>query len=237
MYTKIILISGFLLFAQNSFSQSIILNEMAIDQFEKSQIDSAFTLLDKAQKQDSTYSETYYNRAVMYRDMGMKDLAIIQFSKAIHFNPADIDSYMNRGILFFDNHKDDLALNDFNTVLKSEPERKEALLNIGLIYFNSKNLKEAESIFLKCVELDTNYASAYFRLAKIKMQQEKHSEAYAYLNKCISINPEKLEYFEFRAIMNLMKGDNKKACEDLWKAIQLGSVDNTIIKAHAKECH
>ncbi len=236
MTNKIILIAGFLFFALNSYGQTIFLNDYAIDQFEKNQIDSAFALLDKAQKEDSTYFVTYYNRAVFYRELGKTDLAINQFSKAIHFNPMDTDSYMNRGILFADKNQTNKALEDFTAVIKNEPNRKEAHFNIGLIYFNSGNLKDAENKSLQCIQLDSNYASAYFLLAKINFQNEKFSVAYDYLNKCISINNKNYEYFEMRGVMNLMKGDKIHACEDLEQAIKFGSKDPIIIDARSKEC-
>ena len=105
-----------------------------------------------------------------------------------------------------------------------------------MIYFESGNLKDAESTYLKCVQLDPNYAYAYFKLALINVQNKKYNEAYAYLNKCISINDKNYEYFEMRAIMNLMKGDKIHACEDLEQAIKLGSKDPMIIDTHSKEC-
>ena len=93
-----------------------------------------------------------------------------------------------------------------------------------------------ECRYLKCIQIDTKYDPAYFRLAKIRLQNEKFNEAYDYLNKSIALNDKKFEYYEIRGVMNLMKGDKIKACEDLNRAINLGSKDELTIKFQSEEC-
>jgi tetratricopeptide (TPR) repeat protein len=231
------IIAVILLLSYNSFSQkSELLNNEAVDLFNNNQIDSALTKLDEAQKEDSTFFGTFYNRAVIYRELGKNDLAIEQFSKSIRLNQNDTNSYMNRGILYSKNQNIEKALKDYNSVLKIDPNKKEAHINIGLIYFNSGNLKDAESKFLKCVQIDPKYDPALFRLAKICLQNEKFDEAYDYLNKSIALNNNEFEYYEIRGVMNLMKGDKIKACEDLERAINLGSKDLLTLKFQSEEC-
>ena len=76
------------------------LNSIAYEFINSGDLDSGLAYIEKAIDVDSTFFGSYYNRGVIYRELGDTARAINDFSTSIKYNSADADSYMNRGILY-----------------------------------------------------------------------------------------------------------------------------------------
>lgn len=218
-------------------SQSCVeLNSRAFELIQEGNLDSGLVYIEMAIEEDSTFFGSYYNRGVINRGLGHIDVAIRDFTTSISYNPVDVDSYMNRGILYSREQNYSPALGDFSTVIRLDSLHKEAYFNIGLIYLNTQDLYGARLSFEKCIELDSVYHQAIFRLAKVLLFSQEYDNAYEKLDLCISLFDQDAEYFEFRGIMNFMKGEKEAGCSDLSRASELGVLSPPAKDVQNREC-
>jgi S1-C subfamily serine protease len=92
----------------------------------------------------------YKYRGSAYHQKGEYDLAIADFTDAIHLNPIDGDAYYDRGEAYDDKHDYERAISDFNTaiVAGSATTGVSAALRLGFIYTDTRKYDQAMHWFL-----------------------------------------------------------------------------------------
>ncbi|CAD8092570.1 unnamed protein product [Paramecium primaurelia] len=87
------------------------------------------------------YSLAYFNKALLYQNIGEKDKALNDYNKAIQLDPNDAEAYYNRAILYQEIGENEKALNDFNQAFQLNPNfvnafyRKSVIALLGFQVF------------------------------------------------------------------------------------------------------
>jgi len=105
-------------------------------------------------QEDIRTGKVDFNKAKDFFNNGIKLLgsekhyeAIVQFTKAIEFNPRYSEAYHNRGIAYRKNGDIDKAIDDYKEALSLNDNNGETIYNLGLAYMGKKDFFSACSSF------------------------------------------------------------------------------------------
>ena len=141
-------------------------------------------------------AETYYKRGNTKYNLGLYELAILDYTDAICLNPDFLEAYGNRGLA-----KDSLgqhfaAIKDFDTVIRLDPDDALAYFNRGLVKDNLGQHFAAIKDFDTVIRLDPDDALAYFNRGLAKDSLGQHFAAIKDFDTVIRLDPDDaLAYF------------------------------------------
>jgi len=101
--------------------------------------------------------ETYLCRGVAHAQNGDEDLAITDFSAAIHLNPKRALAHFNRGCAYERVGQNDLAIEDFGRVIELQPENPDAYVIRGRLLKRRGQLDGAGRDFATVRSLNKNF--------------------------------------------------------------------------------
>ena len=85
----------------------------------------------KAIELNARYAEAYYNRGLVYHNLGQPSKAISDYTKAIKVNPKFAQAYGNRGSIYAFLGKSEDAKEDLLKAVKLNPASKPAVKKIS----------------------------------------------------------------------------------------------------------
>lgn len=95
----------------------------------------------------------YYNRGNAHRNMGSRQQAIADYSKAIAIRPGIGPMYNNRGFAYLEEGRYAEALRDFDQTIEINPDHAKAHVGRALIYEMTKNYRASMENFKRSCEL------------------------------------------------------------------------------------
>jgi len=134
--------------------------------FEEQFLDSILILTNIALSYDDQLAEAYTIKGTYYLAKGLTEQAVIEFDKAIIFNPNDWIAYYGKGNLYrstdliktIDNYQKAAALNHGS-------ELPDILVEIGWAYYCAGFIEKNEYYIKEALKLDDDSASYYYSLA------------------------------------------------------------------------
>ena len=151
--------------------------------------------------------------------------ALVDFDKAIQFNPKETSIYKERGQLYYEMGKYDLADADYNEMIKLEPGSTTGYMGLGRNANERKQWDEAIRQFSYVAKLEPEYSSAYSFRAESYIGQEKWNEATDDLIKAMQIDWDQFAVSQaaslkepaFSMLMTKMKVQTAKSPNDaMW---------------------
>jgi tetratricopeptide (TPR) repeat protein len=97
------------------------------------------------------------NKGIDYYERGDMEGALIQFNKAINFDPSYAGAYANRGGLYNTKKNLDLALTDLNEAIRLDPNFAPAYANRGSVHYNRKDYESAREDWEQTLCLDPQF--------------------------------------------------------------------------------
>ena len=167
----------------------------------------------------------YYNRGIVYDNQGRKDLALVDYNRAIYLNPNDAQAHNNRGLLNFNQGKSELALNDYNLAILLNPRDPDAYYNRGNLYKDLEETDLALNDYNSVILLDPKYAKAYNNRGNLYKDLEETDLALADFNQAIDLNPEFTEPYNNRGVLYAKLGKTELALADFNQAILMAPKD------------
>ena len=107
------------------------------------------------------YANAYYNRGVVYYDLGKDQLALDDYSRAIRINPDFADAYYNRGVVYGNLGKYQLAIDDYSRAIRINPDYADAYYNRGLSYYKLGKYQPAIDDYSRAIRINPDIADAY----------------------------------------------------------------------------
>lgn len=138
--------------------------ERGIASLKNADYTSAIALFDLALQFDSSNYQTYYNLGMAQQNMGLFDIAISNYSKALQITKErDEKSQVlsSRGTAFAANGDYERAIADYDKALELDPENPMIYSNRGLSWTAKGDNNRAILDFTKAIVLDNTYYSAY----------------------------------------------------------------------------
>jgi tetratricopeptide (TPR) repeat protein len=167
-------------------------------------------------------AEAYFNRALIYYDLGKYESSLQDFDRAIELHP-DAESYNRRGNC--KRRMGDLngAESDYSVAVKIQKDYCIAWYNLGLLHIDKENYKEAIVYFDTALKWKPDYSFAYYHRGLCKEKLGDYKGEISDFTSTIEFKPDDEKAYFHRGVARFQTGDNTGGCEDLNKAAKLGS--------------
>lgn len=136
---------------------------------------------------DEVRAEAYYRRAKHFEQIGLRDLARIDFGSSLKINPAQPDIFNHLGLYFTQVGEYDAAYEAFDSTLELDPENQDALYNRAVALYYGDRIELAleditahykdnpadpfRSIWLYIIECESDENAAIERLSNNYQQR------------------------------------------------------------------
>ena len=154
---------------------------------------------------DCTYSEAFWGRGLVWRELHDLNRTIVDFEAALRLNPLYshlleeslqiFEVYNNRGIQRLQAGKNYQAIRDFKRAISINNLFPEPFINIATAYRNLHEYDVALHYYEKVVRLDSLNANVYLNRGILYKELKKYKLAIQDFQKSISINPYKSEAY------------------------------------------
>src|ERR1041384_3873173 len=168
----------------------------------------------------------FYAKGIAYTMLGDKDLAIINFDRAIELNPRRYISYLSRGLAYRDKEKYDHAIADFDRAIELESKMPNTDAEQRKDF--DERMRKASGDIHKLIQLDPEPWFYWFRRGVANDergaaygQKGDLDRAIADFDRAIQIEPNLADAYNNRGAAYGLKGDVDRAIADFDTAIQL----------------
>jgi tetratricopeptide (TPR) repeat protein len=217
---------------ERSPENPVLLNNMASLLMKEKKYSQALTYSDQSAEADSTYTDAFYNRAIIKNAMGKEDEALNDYARVLRQNPLYFSALYNRGNIYLRKGDYERAEHDFSAVLSIVPNHYDALNNRGLARGNKGRICEATGDFSAAIFYDSSNYKAWFNRGYFYAKMNLNTAAIKDFSECIRCNPRHYEAYFYRGILRLECGEN--GCQDLKKAAESG--DPSMTQAYSHYC-
>ena len=166
-------------------------------------------------------AETYFMRGSTCYDLGLYDLAIANYNKAIQLEPNAANAYNNRGLAKARLGQHFAAISDFEKAIQLKPTLAEAYNNRGNAKADLGQHLAAISDYDKAIQLKPTLAEAYNSWGNAKADLGQYFAAISDHDKAIQLKPTLAEAYNNRGLAKAELGQHFAAISDFEKAIQL----------------
>lgn len=149
------------------------------------------------------------NRANYYRDNGMTQKALSDYSQVIKLKPDKSAAYNSRARLYFNySQRDSLlkALDNYNKAISLEPDNAEYLTNRGATYAKLGNVQKSIEDLDAAERIDPEFANIYLNRSIIYMGQQQWSKTLQDLNSYLELKPYNSDIWYEKAKMHMVLG-------------------------------
>ena len=187
-----------------------------LDQFQE-----AFSLLNRALREDDQLHEAYWMKGRIYESTEALEKAQSSYQTAIEVNPEFFDGFIALGILLA-KQKDPLAEEYYKSAIELRPASVEPLYNLAIFLQNSGRHKEALSLYQRILVLDNNNATASFNQGYIHLEYLQLYDSAAYwFTEAIERLPYYHQAFYNRGLALESLGNTQDALQDYNEALRL----------------
>ena len=190
---------------------------------EVGEYDLSIKYLNTALQMDPNNHHIYYSLGATYTKIKQYDKSNQYYHQAAHFEDANLDTiYSNMGFNFLFWGKLDSAIHYFEKSLELHPAFEAPLTNIAYLHIMKENYTEAQKCLETLIQEYPDVTNNYNNLGYVLCKLNDLDNAEKYLRQSLKMdNKNEWTYRNF-GILYQAKGDQKNACKNLDKAIELG---------------
>lgn len=187
MKKNISVLALILFFSFSAVAQKHIkLMNKGVDYLQKGNMNMAIEYLNKSIAKKNNYYLSYFNRAVVFFDMGDSTKMKSDLDNALRLMPNDYDCLELYARHYYRSSNNELALDYANKALQINPSGYIALLISGEIYAVQQDFIKAENRIEKAFKLADEPCRIAPYLGSIKTLLNKQVEAKSYFDQCRS---------------------------------------------------
>ena len=178
--------------------------------------------LDKAEKyfeiaiKGFPCAEFYQNLGLVFFNQKLYEKAMDCFSKAIEFEPNNVDFIRNFAKMAKKTGQTQKAIEFYEKSLKIEPQDEVGLNNLGLLYEKLHDYKTAKVCYQKSLKVTKNF-EALHNLGILYRTERNFDESIKCLKEALKLKPQNQETMISLGISHLAKKEIKKGYEILSK--------------------
>jgi len=174
------------------------------------------------------FSEAFYQRALLYRNLSENQKAILDYDQAIKLDKNEANYYASRGACHYDINNLKLAMKDFDRVIKLNPSPSTlytAYAVRGSIYERNGEDEKALQDYTQAIKINTKAVDLYFRKGLINRRLRNYKESVDDFCNVIDLNSDHADaYFERGTTYAYLK-DKKNVLKDFKSAAKLGNAE------------
>ncbi len=169
------------------------------------------------------------NRANFYRDEGLTQKALSDYSMAISMGARKANPYNSRAKLFFRSPSRDtvvMALNDYNTAISLDPSKSEYYMNRGATYARLGDKAKALADLTQALEIDRSQGlpenpTIYLNRSIVYHELRQYQNEINDINKYLSYNRNNGNMWANRGNAYMFMGQWEQGLSDINQAIKL----------------
>jgi tetratricopeptide (TPR) repeat protein len=180
----------------------------------------------KAQQLDKGNIEALEERAVILTKMKDFDALIENYNAIIALDPSNTNAFLERGNFKLKITDYENAIADYSHAIKLDDKLGEAYFNRGKSYAFLERFENAQIDFDKAAQLNYKKPGAYYNAGLASLKLGNTSQANTYLNKVLQLKETeeyKVNALYLLGVLEMMKGNNKKAIDYFTRSIDLDS--------------
>ncbi|MFB6182413.1 MAG: tetratricopeptide repeat protein [Candidatus Magasanikbacteria bacterium] len=168
----------------------------------------------------------YFKRGELQSDVGRASAAIYDFRKALENDPEMVAAHYYIGLIYRaqDEYDDKKAIEEFSKAIEKDPQCEEAYLARAITKSQQGDKEGAIADYTRVIEVGNetdNKTQALSNRGTLKYEKGDLEGATSDFSAAIELDPEKGDYWAFRAESKMSLGRFKEAEADLTKAIDL----------------
>ncbi|MFK7787656.1 MAG: tetratricopeptide repeat protein, partial [Crocinitomicaceae bacterium] len=183
--------------------------------------EARLALISKYLEEHPNRSMGYFNRATMYKEQNLLDLALKDYDRSIELEPKWSHVVLNRGLAYIGKKEYEKARIDFRRGLELDTTSSDALLNIGASFALENNLDSALVYYDKALELNPKFVKAWENKGAIYLKQEKPDKAIAAYSGLLKVNPKHENAYLNRAQLYYQQKKFEECKNDLAIALRI----------------
>lgn len=189
------------------------LNEMALDKYDRSELEEARAYIDRAvELSGSCHAYLFNNRGLISWKMGETQAAKRDFLESIRLDKTNGDSYFNMGLIFFDEADYGQALHYLGRAAEINPLDTQYLTELGHVYLELGREEDALALFQKAFENNPDDAQVDFHLGYYFLYKKNEPRiAVRHLNNGLEKDPDDQFGLADLAVAHLAMGDTREA--------------------------
>lgn len=125
------------------------------------------------EKIPSKRGEIYKNIALILKEKGKTNEAIVALADARKVNPDDESLTLAQAEMYLANKDFDTYTQLVNEVLAKNPNNVDLVYNLGVISSNANKLDEAEKYYARALVLDPSYFNALLAISELKLRSDE----------------------------------------------------------------
>jgi len=131
----------------------------------------------------------HLQRGSMYRRLGQFELALVDFSESLRYDPKSADAYTGRGNAYRGLKLVDQAIADHSEAIRLKPDDATSYNNRGNAWSDVKNTEKAMADYDTAIKLNPTYASAYYNRGNLRLATGDKDGAIADYQQAVKLNP------------------------------------------------
>jgi tetratricopeptide (TPR) repeat protein len=185
------------------------------------QYNDALLYIGKIESLNKQADDTYFLKALIYKENGNYEASLKSLRKTLEFNPNHWEAYNIIGLLYYEK-QDALAVEYYNTAVNLFPNNIEICLNAAITYQKFGKVNESIYEYQHVLELDSLNFRAYYNLGYIYLvHSENYLEAVNSFTHAIAIDSSACEAFYNRGYAYELLGNFDFAKRDYQKSLQI----------------
>jgi tetratricopeptide (TPR) repeat protein len=169
-------------------------------------------------------ANAYYNRGIVWFEMGEMDNAISDYTKALEIDKELTEAYFNRAFIWRSKGNYDRAISDYTKALLLNPNnslKNRIYFSRALTWYKRGDYERTIGDLTEGINLDSRNPEAYFYRAEAWYEKGNFDRAISDYSKAIEINPKYTKAVFDRANTLHEKGNFAAAITDYERAIEL----------------
>jgi hypothetical protein len=163
-------------------------------------MDNAKLIYKKILEKDSNHFDALQLIALIYKQTGQHEVALIFFDKALKINKTNAAVFNNRGNTLREIKRFDDALKSYDDALRIKPDYAEALNNRGITLHEIKRFDDALKSYDDALRNKIDYADAFYNRGNALQELKLLDEALVSYDQAIRIKPDYAEAYSNRGV-------------------------------------
>lgn len=183
--------------------------QLAMGYYEQRQLEVALDEIKQALSSAPDYADAHSVRALIYTEMGEKDLAEESFQRALRLSPNNPDYLNNYGWFLCRTGQESRAIANFEAALQSPAYQSpgKALTNAGICSLKRNDFIAADRYLLQAFRYEPGNPAVSHNLAKIYYENGNDERAKFYINRVVKLDSATAEMFWLAIKLERRLGD------------------------------
>lgn len=188
----------------------------AVSAYKAGKLAEAEQLCQQIVSADRNHFDAVHVLAVVQAALGKRELALVNYDRALALQPDHADALSNRGSVLLALNRYDDSLKSYDRAIDARPVFPEAFSNRGIALEKAGRLDEALASYDRALVLRPDFVEALYNRGNVLKTLKRYDEAMTSYDRAIALRPGHADAHNNRGqvLRELMRYDEALACYD-----------------------